>query len=127
MGKLEKLIKEYYHHDFEDWGSCTSEEYRAFEKAYWKALKEIGGEIGMDLYKFNRNHYEFSAVMVDPKDDRYYYISISDVRYFKDEWFDNVLYRTMAHSEDWSGGGNHYCRLDQLGEKLSELRERTSK
>jgi len=124
MSRLEKFIKEYYDHSFEDWGGTTSEDYKTFERKYKMILKEIGNEIGLELYSFNKNHYEFSAVMKKINEEKYYYISISDVRYWKNEWFNNILYRTMSHAKDWSGGSNNYSDLLELKYKLKSLMER---
>lgn len=124
MSKLNMFIKEYYDHSFDDWGGTTSEDYRTFERKYKMILKEIGNEIGLDLYTFHKNHYEFSAVMKSRTEEKYCYISISDVRYWKNEWYSNILYRTMAHATDWSGGHNRTCNLLELKDNLKSLMER---
>lgn len=52
---------------------------------------------------------------------QFYYISISDVRYWKNEWADYILYRTMEHEKDWTGGSNQYSSLNDLSENLIKL------
>lgn len=121
MNYLEKFIKEYYNHTFDDWGGTTSQDYETFQRKYKSILKKIGEEIGFELHSFSKSHYEFSAVMRNTKNDKYYYISISDVRYWKNEWFDDILYRTMKHDKDWTGGNNNRCNLRELKDKLVEL------
>lgn len=121
MSKVEKLIKKYYNHTFDDMGCYTSDDYKSFERKYRNVLKEIGEEIGLDLHNFNGNHYEFSAVMKSKTDEKYYYISISDTRYWENEWCDSILYRTMEHDKDYRGGSNHYSNLRNLGENLKRL------
>lgn len=37
----------------------------------------------MELHSFSKNHYEFSAVVKSNTTNQFYYISISDVRYWK--------------------------------------------
>lgn len=116
--KVKKFLEQWYDRTIEDWGGTTSQEYKDFQRGYRNVLKEIGNEIGMELHSFNKNHYDFSAVMKSNKTEQFYYISISDVRYFKNEWANNILYRTMANDKDWTGGSNHYCSLKELSESL---------
>ena len=75
----------------------------------------------MELYSFCKNHYEFSAVVKSNKTNQFYYISISDVRYWKNEWANHILYRTMEHDKDWTGGSNRYSTLKELEENLLNL------
>ena len=121
MNKLSKLINQYYNHKFdEDWG-YNSRDYISFQTKYKNVLKEIGNECGVELYSFNGGYYEFSCVMKSKYTNRFYYVSICDVRTWKNEWADNVLYRTMEHDKDWTGGSNHFCKLEDLGHSLNQL------
>lgn len=52
------------------------------------------------------------------------YPFISDVRFCSSEWYHHVLYRTMAHDKDWTGGYNCWCSWPELGEALSKMRMR---
>lgn len=63
---------------------------------------------GYKLYKFNKNHYCFSAVLQDEETGRYVYVTVGDVRRTY-KWDGDVLYHTMAHEKDWTGGRNHFC------------------
>ena len=78
------------------------------------------------LHSFQKGHYEFSAVLKDATKDQFIYVSISDVRYFKNQWFSNVLIRTMKHDKDWSGGMNQYCHWEDIGVTARKLIERTN-
>ena len=77
-------------------------------------------EYGWELVKVNKNHYEFSAFFKDT-DDNYVYFSISDVRYFQNEWYNHILVRTAKHDKDYSGGQNNYTNLENLPIKLHYL------
>lgn len=124
--KEKDMIKKWKDINIEDWGGVTSDEYKEFQRNYKSVLKDIGKQIGFDLYSFNGNHYEFSAVMKSNTTNKYYYISISDVRYFKNEWAENILYRTMEHERDWTGGSNNFSSLEDLSRNLLGLDKQKS-
>ena len=90
-------------------------------------MKETCKEIGFELKDFNKNHYDFSAVLQNKKNKLYYYISISDVRWCNNEWANRLLYRTMKNEKDWTGGTNYYCKLVDLAEKLISLNKNYEK
>ncbi len=124
--KEKDMIKKWKDINIEDWSGVTSDEYKEFQRNYKSVLKDIGKQIGFDLYSFNGNHYEFSAVMKSNTTNKYYYISISDVRYFKNEWAENILYRTMEHERDWTGGSNNFSSLEDLSRNLLGLDKQKS-
>ena len=119
--KVKNFLNTWLDRDIEDWGSTTSQEYKDFQRNYRSVLKEIGKDIGFELHSFSKNHYDFSAVMKSNTTNQFYYISISDVRCFKNEWANNILYRTMEHDHDWTGGSNRHSSLDNLSENLLNL------
>lgn len=118
---INKFLNEWYNKQIEDWGSETSPEYKSFQTNYKSVIKELCQDIDMKLYSFDKNHYNFSAVIKSNKINQFYYMSIPDVRYWKNEWANKILYRTMEHEKDWTGGSNHYSTLKELAENLIEL------
>lgn len=116
-----QVMKRYATHYFEDWGGCTSVDYKTFERKYINFIKSLMKKNGGELISANKNHYCFSAV-VKRSDGQLVYISISDVRYFKNEWLRNILVRTMAHEEDWTGGSNHHTNIDNLEKAIHSVR-----
>ncbi len=118
---IEKFLNKWYNKEIEDWGSETSPEYKNFQTNYRSVIKELCQDIDISLYSFNKNHYNFSAVIMSNKTNQFYYMSISDIRYWKNEWANKILYRTMEHEKDWTGGSNHYSTLKELAENLLEL------
>lgn len=88
---------------------------RDFRKAIDRQLKSIDAEIAA----FNIGHFYISGFA--RKNDRYIYFSISDVRDFKNDWFNHVLFRTARDSQDFRGGQNRYCKLLECGKKFDEL------
>ena len=101
------------------YSSCgRTEQYAEFERACKRDLKKQCVKLGFNIHSFNSNHFEWSAVL--EKGDRFIYVSISDVRYWNN-WYDDVLVRTMAHDKDWHGGNNTYCSFDKIAEQAEYL------
>lgn len=90
-------------------GGSAGEDYLAFQRTARADLRAMCKQEDFVLSQFNKNHYVFSAVLQDIHSGQYIYVSIPDVRYFKNEWVHNVLIRTMSHAKDWTGGRNHRC------------------
>ena len=100
--------------------SCgRTEQYAEFERVCKRELKKQCVKLGINIHKFYPNHFEWSAVL--EKGGKFVYVSISDVRWW--DWYDDVLIRTMAHAEDWRGGGNNTCSFDKIGETAEKLFE----
>ena len=108
-------------------GTYPMPDYVEFQRKMRFDLKRIAKNNNLELHSFNKNHYEFSAVLKDIHEDKFIYVSISDVRYWKNEWYNHVLIRTMEHDKDWTGGSNHYCKWEEIGMKARELINSMSK
>ncbi|MGF7011985.1 hypothetical protein M2146_002539 [Lachnospiraceae bacterium PF1-22] len=117
--KLEKWIG----YEFST-GSDTGSDYLKFQREARSDLKKMAEENGLKLHSFSKNHYCFSAVLKNELTGNYIYVSISDVRFFSSRWFYDILYRTMSHEKDWTGGHNMYCCWKDVGEKAKRLSER---
>lgn len=120
LSKVEKLEAKWYDHEFSS-GPYPGEDYLQFQKEARAALAEVAAEAGYVLYKFNKNHYEFSAVLQEKETGAFAYVSIADVRFFPREWGEHILYRRMKHETDWVGGPNHYSSLRMLAHDLQRL------
>lgn len=118
MATLQEM-RRYLHKNIEDYGGITSPDYKTFERKYKNYLKKVANDIGGELVKFNPNHYEFSCFV--KRNDKLVYISISDTRYFKNEWYNNILIRTAKHEKDYTGGSNQHTTLDTIGNKIIAL------
>ena len=118
MKKAQKLIKDYEGFEFSS-GGQTGGDYKKFETKLRGVIKSAAEEIDAKLVDFSRNHYECSAFV--ERDDKFAYISISDVRHFKDNWIDNILVRTAKGTKDYTGGRNNRTTLVNLSEKLDNL------
>lgn len=119
MDKLREL-KTYLGYRFSS-GCYTGEDYKTFERKYINALKNMCENNNWRLVKFSKNHYCFSAFIKGGQENKYVYLSISDVRYFNNDWCNHILVRTAKNEEDYVGGFNFYTTLDNLEGKVCEL------
>ena len=117
MAKLQDLEK-YLDYEFST-GCYTGEDYKEFERKYISYLKSFCKENGWKFVVANKNHYEFSAFL--EVDYNFIYFSISDVRFFQNEWYNNILIRTAKSDRDYTGGANHYTDLPNLKNNILKL------
>ena len=103
MAKIAEL-KKYLGYEFSS-GSYTGDDYKSFQTKYINYLKAVCRENHWQLVNVGRNHYCF----------------ISDVRYFTNEWYSNILIRTAKDEQDYRGGFNHHTTLEDLTGKAAEL------
>lgn len=107
--------------------SSAEKDYLTFQQEMRQDLKNQASKYNLLLHSFNKNHYCFSAVLKDKNENKYIYVSMSDVRGIGKKLFNSVLYRTMQNEKDWTGGNNHFCNWDSVGEKARELIEWSKK
>ena len=117
MAKLEDLEK-YLNYEFSS-GCYTGEDYKEFERKYINYLKTICKENGWRFVNALKNHYEFSAFL--EVNYHFIYFSICDVRYFKNEWYNNILIRTAKSDKDYTGGSNYYTDLPNLRDNIIKI------
>ena len=113
-------LKQYINYEFST-GCYTGNDYKTFQTKYINYLKTICKENNRSLIKVNKNHYCFSAFIKGGTENKCVYISISDVRYFNNDWYNHILVRTAKNEVDYKGGFNHYTTLDKLEYKICEL------
>jgi len=99
--------------------SSKTPEFKAFASDFKKEIKRQATIYGLALSSFNIGHFYVSGFL--QVRDNFVYFSCSDVRYFPNDWKNNLLYRTARDIKDFTGGSNHCCSLDQLGEKAKAL------
>ena len=117
MAKIEDL-KKYLNYEFSS-GCYTGEDYKEFERKYISYLKTICKENGRKFVRALKNHYEFSAFL--EVNYHFIYVSISDVRFFQNEWYNNILIRTAKSDIDYTGGSNHYTDLPSITTNILNL------
>lgn len=113
-----KDLQKYLDYEFST-GCDTGEDYKTFERKYINYLKTLCKEQGGEFVWAHKNHYEFTACF--SYNEKYAYFSISDVRFWKNEWYYHILYRSMKHEKDYTGGSNNYTSLERLKDSIATL------
>lgn len=113
-----KTIEKWIGHHFST-GSSIGEDYAQFQREAISDLRKMCK--GAFTVAANKNHYEFSAVLEHVNSGKFVYVSIPDVRFFQDQWYNHVLIRTMAHPQDWTGGPNNYCWWEDIRKTALKL------
>lgn len=119
MAKLNELQK-YLNYEFST-GCYTGNDYKTFQTKYINYLKGMCASNNWKLVNVGKNHYCFSAFIKGGTENKYVYISISDVRYFQNEWYKHILIRTAKNEVDYRGGFNNYTTLERLEGKVAEM------
>jgi len=113
-----KPIENWLQHKFES-SSALTPEFAAFYrniKSYLK--KQLAPEFNFTV---SRGHFEFSGFAQNKATGLWAYFSASDIRYWPDGWYHNLLIRTAKHGKDYRGGCNQETSLNSLKEKLLEI------
>ena len=118
MAKLHEL-EQYLDYEFST-GSETGEDYKSFQRKYINYLRALCKENGWSLVNVGKNHYCFTAFIKD-KHDLCVFISIPDVRFWKNEWYNHILIRTAESEKDYCGYGNNYTHLIELVQTAQRL------
>ena len=116
-----KDLEKYIDYKFSS-GCYTGEDYKSFQTKYINFLRSICKQNHWQLVNVGRNHYCFSA-FIKSAENKCVYVSISDVRFFTNEWYSNILIRTAKNEQDYRGGFNHRTTLKELEMKAMELLE----
>lgn len=117
MATLNEL-KEYIGYEFST-GCYTGQDYKRFQTKYINYLRRFCKDNNWELCKVMRNHYCFSCFIKN--NDKYVYLSISDVRHYEPDWFNHVLIRRADSDKDYHGHCNNYCSLPDLQENIERL------
>lgn len=114
-----KDLEKYVNYEFSS-GCYTGDDYKSFQTKYINYLRSICKNNHWRLVNVGNNHYCFSA-FIKSAENKCVYISISDVRYFSNEWYDHILIRTAENETDYRGGFNNYTTLSDLEGTAAEL------
>ena len=114
-----KDLEKYVNYEFSS-GCYTGDDYKSFQTKYINYLRAVCRNNHWRLVNVGRNHYCFSA-FIKSAENKCVYISISDVRYFSNEWYDHILIRTAENETDYRGGFNNYTTLSNLEGTAAEL------
>ena len=118
MATFNELAK-YLNYEFSS-GPYTGEDYKKFQTKYINYLRSICKKNEWQLVNIGRNHYCFTA-FVKNSENKYIYLSISDVRFNQNAWYYKVLIRRAEHEKDYTGGRNIYVPLPALAIEINYL------
>lgn len=116
-----KDLEKYIDYEFSS-GCYTGDDYKSFQTKYINFLRSMCKQNHWQLVNVGRNHYCFS-VFIKSAENKCVYVSISDVRFFTNEWYNNILIRKAKNEQDYHGGFNHRTTLKELEMKAMELLE----
>ena len=114
-----KDLEKYVNYEFSS-GYYTGDDYKSFQTKYINYLRTVCKNNHWRLVNVGKNHYCFSA-FIKSAENKCVYISISDVRYFSNEWYNHILIRTAENETDYRGGFNNYTTLSDLEGTAAEL------
>ena len=102
--------------------SCSrTPEFMAFARMFRGHIQKQAKENGLVLVNYSNGHFYCSGFFKNLITGKYAYFSISDVRYFKDSWIDDVLLRTAKHEKDYTGGSNQSVHINNIGKEALEI------
>jgi hypothetical protein len=103
--------------------SGETQQFKSFVKAFKKELKTLmGPEYNIQL---SSGHFYVSGFI--EQNGKYVYFSTSDVRSFRNEWYNHLLVRTAKHDKDYTGGDNNYTTLPNVQKSVERLMSRDGK
>ena len=101
--------------------SRLTEEYRSFYKDICKFLKDqLQNDFVPDIH---RGYFEFFGFVRNKISGKWAYFSCSDVRFFPDAWYNELLVRTAKNGKDYIGGRNQSVKLPDIRRALLKLTE----
>ena len=107
---------------FSEWefttGVTTGDDFQQFAKLFKRFVRN-NIPSGAIITNWSVGHYILSGFI--QYNGIYVYISISDVRHFKNGWADEILIRLVAHNGDYTGGANHFTSLNRFKADVESL------
>ena len=114
MEKTKAFVKKWGNYKFES--SCgETKEFNSFARGFKALFKNLCEKHGFELVSFSKGHFYCSLFI--KRNEKYYYISISDVRFCKN-FLGEILFREADNEKDYRGKRNQYSSLENLFAKL---------
>lgn len=115
---MQNKIEQWVGHNFESSSGLTPE-FQSFCKDIKSFLKK---ELAKDFdFSISRGHFYFSGFAQNRITKKFAYFSCSDVRYFPNEWFNNLLVRIAKNDKDYTGGSNNSAKILDIKQVLIGL------
>jgi hypothetical protein len=117
MNKIAKFIQKYSKFDYYSTHSANTPEFLQFAREFKQIIISLL-PLGARLVKYEVGHFYVYGFI--QRGNGYVYFRIFDVRY-DNLWFNNILVRTAQNKEDYRGGTNIYCKLEDFRNTVDEL------
>ena len=103
-----------------DDGSVVSKEYKSFQNAFVRVLKAIAAIEDAEVVKVLKGHY-YVGVFIK-RGDKYGYVYYGGIDRTKIDFSGRNLYcRSAESAEDYTGGVNCFCSLEDLPHYISKI------
>lgn len=113
------FLSTYQNHQFEDWGTTCSDDFKKFARAFKKYLTENG----LNVVKHYCGHYDLSGFV--EKNGKYVYYAWTWNRFAPVDvhatGVDGVLVREAESDHDYTGGINTFATLAEAPEAIKKL------
>lgn len=121
LPRLDKFYKAYQDTGIRDDGSVTSKDFQSFSKKFRNVLKELAESIHAELVSYSTGHYFVSGFM--KRNELFCYFSMDVPRGENPINFDRdvILYRLAESEKDYTGKGNHFCKLKDLQKCMDQI------
>ena len=122
---MDKFLKEYNGHKFDDWGYECSRDFKAFARKFRRYLKR-NLPVGYDIIGHICGYYHICGFV--RKEDSYIYYSYTWDRINKLDVYDGdfndgsaVVARTTKYDKDYTGCLSHFTSIYRLPELIVAL------
>ena len=130
---VKAFIRKWHGRTLDDDGCHVSKEFHSFQVAFFNAMRKIAKSLGGEVVNPSYGHYDMSGFV--KRGDRYVYFSYSnccgcggrthvtlkETSVYSNEDCCNLLIRTAANEEDYSGGTNNYSSFETCEEMINKL------
>lgn len=112
-------LKKYLDYEFSS-SSVTGKDYLSFQTKYINYIRSVCRNNCWEISHITRGHYWFSC-FIRNAENKYVYLSISDVRHYTSKWYTHILIRRADNDCDYHGHGNYYTHLEELQKSITKL------
>ena len=117
--EIPSTLRPFINHVFSS-GTSAGKDFQSFNTKFKNVIKKLLPP-GYSIHSWNKGRYYCSAV-IKTNNDSYIYMSIPDVRFdYSYGWIRDILYRTMKHDKDWTGGTNRRTSLFTFTRDIASL------
>lgn len=120
---VENFYKKYNNKRLADCGCEVSKEYRLYQNAFIRMMKDIAASIGANVVKTTKGHYYESLFLERDGKHIYVFHENTDRTFIGCDSERFIYYRTASSDSDYNGGINRHTSLKLLQFNLDRLFE----